>query len=220
MKEMFCDFNGYCKGMSCSKYYECHGLEKKKKKEENKKTLINSKIKVEELEKTSEIIMKKSLKVISCSGSIYALKLLENKDIDTLKDLKQEVSLQIILDNYTITKNAYKVVRKYLYNNYEKNNVELFFDNNNDDDIIDKTVEKNCYISYINENSDGELKKANKIDTKKLYELLSDTEKKIYYYYFINNMKQCKIAEMLELKKQNLTTYIKRIKEKSIKCVV
>lgn len=185
---------------------------------ENQKTLINTRVKVEELEKISKIITRKSLKVISCNGSIYALKLLENKDIDTLNDLYQEVSLQIVLDDYIITRNAYKVVRKYIYNNYEKNNVELFFDNNNDD-VIENSIDKNCYISYINNSNEEKPKKATEVDTNKLYKLLSDTEKKIYYYYFINNMKQCKISEMLELKKQNITTYINRIKQKAVKCI-
>ena len=184
---------------------------------ENQKTLINTKVKVEELEKISKIITRKSLKVVACSGSIYALKLLENRDLDTLNDLYQEVSLQIILDDYVITRNAYKVVRKYIYNNYEKNNVELFFENENEN-VIDDTINKNCYISYIN-NSNEESKKATKIDTNKLYELLSDTEKKIYHYYFINNMKQVDIGKMLELKKQNITTYINRIKQKAVKCI-
>ena len=33
------------------------------------------------------------------------------------------------------------------------------------------------------------------------------------------NMKQKNIAEMLDIKKQNITTYINRIKQKAIKCI-
>lgn len=188
------------------------------KKEENQKTLLNQKIKIEELEKYSKIITKKALKVISCSGSIYALKLLENKDVDTLSDLYQEVGLQIILDDYVITKNSFKVVRSYIYKNYEKTEMEIFTNDTEKTDIIEKTIDDTCYISYLN-NSNEEPKKASKIDVKKLYQKLSATEKKIFQYYFLNNMRKIDIANMLDIKKQNITTYINRIKQKAIKCI-
>ena len=189
------------------------------KKEENKeKTLLNQKINVEDLEKYSKIITKKALKVIATSGSIYAIKLLENKDVNTLEDLYQEVSLQIILDGYIITKNSFKVVRSYIYKNYEKTELEIFTDDTEKTDIIEKTIENTCYISYLN-NSNEEPKKASKIDLKKLYKVLSATEKKIFQYYFMNNMKKVDIANMLDIKKQNITTYILRIKKKAVKCI-
>lgn len=182
--------------------------------ENNKKTLLNQKINVEDLEKFSRIITKKALKVISCSGSIYAIKLLENKDIDTLNDLYQEVALQIVLDGYVVTKNAYKVVRSYIYRNYEKTECEIFTSEENQE-----TAENQAsYISFLS-NSNENTKKASKIDLKKLYKKLSTTEKKIFQYYFINNMKQKNIAEMLDIKKQNITTYILRIKQKTVKCI-
>ena len=184
------------------------------KKEENQKTLLNQKIKVEELEKYSKIITKKALKVISCSGSIYALKLLEDRDLDTLEDLHQEVSLQIILDGYIITKNAFKIVRSFIYHNYEKTELEIFTSEENQE-IAENQA---SYLSFMSNDSENP-KKASKIDVKKLYQKLSDTEKKIFEYYFINNMKQKNIAEMLDIKKQNITTYINRIKQKAIKCI-
>lgn len=182
---------------------------------ENQKTLINSRIEVQELEKYSKIITKKSLRVIACNGSIYALKLLENRDLDTLNDLYQEVSLQIVLDDYVITRNAYKIVRKYIYNNYEKNECEIFTTEENQE------LKENqaSYISYLSNSNKENPKKATRIDTNKLYELLSDTEKKIYNFYFINNMKQIEISKMLDIKKQNITTYINRIKQKAVKCI-
>lgn len=186
----------------------------KEEKKENQKTLLNQKIKVEEVEKYSKIITKKALKVIATSGSIYAIKLLENKDTDTLEDLYQEVSLQIILDNYIITKNAFKVVRSYIYKNYEKTEFEIF----TTDEEKTNTEEKTSYISFLNNNSE-DTKKAKKIDLKKLYKVLSATEKKIFQYYFINNMKKIDIANMLDIKKQNITTYILRIKQKAVKCI-
>ena len=190
----------------------------KEEKKENQKTLLNQKIKVEEVEKYSKIITKKALKVIATSGSIYAIKLLENKDTDTLEDLYQEVSLQIILDNYTINKNTFKVVRSYIYKNYEKTELEIFTNDTEKTDIIEKTIDNTCYISYLN-NSNEEPKKASKIDLKKLYKVLSATEKKIFQYYFINNMKKIDIAKMLDIKKQNITTYILRIKQKAVQCI-
>ena len=185
------------------------------KKEKNQKTLLNSKIEVNELEKYSKIIVKKALKVISCSGSIYALKLLENKDTDTLEDLQQEVALQLVLDNYIINKNTFKVVRSYIYKNYEKTEMEIF----TTEEQEEQATEQASYMSFLNNNSENP-KKASKIDLKKLYKVLSATEKKIFQYYFINNMKKIDIAKMLDIKKQNITTYILRIKEKTLKCSI
>ena len=181
---------------------------------ENQKTLLNQKINVEDVEKYATIIVKKALKVISCSGSIYAIKLLEGKDLNTLEDLKQEIALQLVLDDYTINKNTFKVVRSYIYKNYEKTEMEIF----TTEEQEEQATEQASYISYIN--SDGtEKQKASKIDLKKLYKKLSETEKKIFKYYFINNMKKKNIAEMLDIKKQNITTYILRIKQKAAKCI-
>lgn len=181
---------------------------------ENQKTLLNQKINAEDVEKYAKIIVKKALKVISCSGSIYAIKLLENKDVNTLEDLQQEVALQLILDNYIINKNTFKVVRSYIYKNYEKTELEIFTTEAEEE----QATENASYISYINSNG-TEKKKATKIDLKKLYNILSATEKKIFQYYFINNMKQKNIAEMLDIKKQNITTYILRIKQKAVQCI-
>lgn len=181
---------------------------------ENQKTLLNQKINVEDVEKYAKIIVKKALKVISCSGSIYAIKLLENKDVNTLEDLKQEVALQLVLDNYIINKNTFKVVRSYIYKNYEKTETEIF----TTEEEEEKATEKTSYISYINSNG-TEKQKASKIDLKKLYKVLSATEKKIYKYYFINNMKKIDIAKMSDIKKQNITTYILRIKQKAVQCI-
>ena len=189
---------------------------------ENKKTLINTKIGKEDIEKYSKIILKKALKVIACNGSIYALKLLENKDIETLKDLQQEVATQIILDGYVVTKNAYHIVRKYMYYNYEKTPLEIFTNNGVEEkeNIIDKTIEKNCYLSYMNNNNSTELKKAKKIDLKKLYNLLSETEKKIFQYYIINNVNQIQVAKILDIKRNAVNVYKSRILKKAEKCLM
>ena len=197
---MFCDYAGYCKGLSCKNYYKCRGIEKEEEKE-NKKTLINTRIDEKDIEKYSKIIVKKALKVIATNGSIY-----------------QEVALQLILDNYIINKNTFKVVRSYIYKNYEKTELEIFTDDTEKSDAIEKTIDNTCYISFLNNNLEN-TKKAKKIDLKKLYSILSDTEKKIYNYYFINNMKKIDIAKMLDIKKQNITTYILRIKQKAVQCI-
>ena len=213
--------------------------------ENNKKTLINSKIAVEDLEKYSKIIVKKALKVLSCSGgnaeivgeekkkkekqgkkkkgfNIYALMLLENKDLETLKDLQQEVAIQIILDNYTITKNAYHIIRKYLYDNYEKTPLEIFTNSGEEEkeNIIDKTIDNTCYLSYMNNNNEKELKKAKKIDLKKLYSMLSETEKKVFQYYIINNISQIKVADILDIKRNAVNVYKTRILKKAEKCLI
>lgn len=181
---------------------------------ENQKTLLNSKIKVEELEKISKIITKKALKVISCSGSVYALKLLENKDIDTLNDLQQEVSLQIILDNYIITRNAFKVVRSFIYHNFEKTECEIF----TSEEQEEKSLNNVFYCSFLS-NSNENTKKATRIDLKKLYSILSERQQQVFKYYFINNMKQIDIAKMFECGKKNINNLINDIKIKAKKCI-
>ncbi len=212
--------------------------------EENKKTLINTRINVEDLEKYSKIIVKKALKVLSCSGNnaklvneekekkekkttskgvnIYALMLLEKKDLDTLEDLRQEVATQIILDGYVITKNAYHIVRKFIYNNYEKTPLEIFTNNGEEEkeNIIDKTIDNTCYLSYMNNNNEKELKKAKKIDLKKLYNLLSKTEKKVFQYYIINNVNQVQVANILDIKRNAVNVYKTRILKKAEKCIL
>lgn len=213
-EEMYCDKYGVCKGMDCPNYNRCKGLDTTKK-EDNKKTLLNSKIRKEELNYYSKIIVKKALKVISCSGSIYAIRLLENRDVDTLEDLYQEVATQLILDDYVVTKNAYKVVRSYIYHNYEKNEVELFAS----DEMQEEKENDVAYISYLNNNND-EKKELKKLDTKKLYSILSDRQKEVYKYYFINNMRQVDIAKMFECGKKNINNLINDIKIKAKKCII
>ena len=122
--------------------------------------------------------------------------------------------MQLVLDNYTINKNTFKVVRSYIYKNYEKTEVEIF----TTEEQEEQATEQASYISYINSNG-TEKQKASKIDLKKLYKNLSETEKKIFQYYFINNMKKIDISKMLDIKKQNITTYILRIKQKAVQCI-
>lgn len=182
--------------------------------ENNKKTLINTKIQEEDIEKYSKIIVKKALSVIACKGSIYAIKLLENKDMDTLEDLRQEVAIQIMLDNYVITRNSYKTVRKFLYDNYEKTEIEIF----TTEEKQEEKEEQASFISYINNNNE-EMKKPKRIDFEKLQQKLSKTEKKIFQYYFINNMQQVNIAKMTDTTKSNINILIKRIKKKAVECL-
>lgn len=182
---------------------------------ENQKTLLNTKIESEDIEKYSKIIVKKALKVMACSGSMYAIELLEGKDKETEKDLQQEVALQLVLDNYIINKNTFKVVRAYIYKNYEKTEMEIF----TTEEEEEKATEKSIYISYLQYDT-TEKKKANKIDLKKLYNILSETEKKIFQYYFINNMQKIRIAEMLNIKRSSISIMQKRIEEKAKKCII
>lgn len=84
---------------------------------ENKETLINKTIESRELYYYSEIIGKKALKIIETKGNKYATSIIENKNYykkDEWDDIKQEIILQLIKDNYIITRNAYKVVNDYI----------------------------------------------------------------------------------------------------------
>ena len=101
------------------------------KKENVKKVYeIGDKIEENEIMKISKGITRKALKIIEASSvnnaknkksgyNIYATRLLENKDLETLEDLYQIVSMQLFKDNYIITKECFRIVNKYIYN-YKK----------------------------------------------------------------------------------------------------
>jgi RNA polymerase sigma factor (sigma-70 family) len=178
---------------------------------ETKKTLINSKVEMEELQKVSEIITRKALKVISCSGCIYALELLEGKDVNTMEDLKQEVALQIILDDYMVTKNSFKMVRSYIYKNKEKDGNRISYYIDNDTTGLDNEV----YCSWLHEtDSKNECKEIRKISVDDLE--LSERQKEIFEMY-LSGTSCRKIAELLDISVGTVSNTIKRIKNKSVK---
>lgn len=106
---------------------------------------IGDTIEKSELLEVSKGITKKALKVIEASGNKFATNIIEGKDKDTFEDLVQSVAVALIENNYTITKNCYKIVNKYI-NDYRKNNTSQVIIN-----IIDKkTGKQKKQVKYIN----------------------------------------------------------------------
>ena len=179
-------------------------------KEENTKKLIGKRVSVEELEEISKKVVKKSLRVIASStSSLYIHKLLEYEDLDTIKDLEQEVAAQIIIDNYIITKNAFKTVRKYLYNNYEKTEIEIFASEEQEEKILNNVF----YVSYLN-NNNKEMKKRCSFNIDDLN--LTDRQREIIEMYASGT--SCRnIAKLLNIKSVGtVSNTIKRFKNKII----
>ena len=171
---------------------------------------IGSKIPKRKLEIVASGIAKKALKVVGSSGNIYALKILEHKDIDILEDIRQTVALQLIENGYKIEKNCYKIVNNMLYRyKREKIDIENIFINS---DSGYSNVDYNSYIEYMKNNDKIEGKKdKTKIDIKSLN--LTEKQLEILNIYSKVNSLQG-VADLLGIKKATVQTTIKRIREK------
>ena len=109
---------------------------------------IGDTIEAEELDKVASGIVRKALKVIETSGNRWATRIIEGQDKDTLEDLQQLVILEIIENNYVISKECYRKINKYLYN-YKVNRVKSVEIVVNDENICN--IDRYSYISYIKE---------------------------------------------------------------------
>lgn len=173
---------------------------------------IGDKIEVEELDKVASGIVKKALKVIECSGNRWATRILENQDLDTLEDLKSLVIIEILENNYKITKECYRKVNKFLYN-YKVNRVKSVEIVVNDENICN--IDRYSYISYIKEER-NELEKR-EIVKKFSLDMLDLTEKQkeiLNIYSKIRSMSQT--AEILGVAKSTVQVTIERIRKKAV----
>ena len=117
------------------------------------------------------------------NGSLYASVLIEKKDVETLKDIKQDVIVQIICDDYIVTRNAYRVVRKFIYNNYEKNNIDIFYD----DEKIEIEMNKQSFEKYNKKIVNVSFMKQKNIDFNLEKIKLTEREKEIINMYAKRN---------------------------------
>ena len=173
---------------------------------------IGDKIEIEELQKVSKGIARKAVAVIAASGDRIALELQENKYIDLMQDIIQEVSLQLILNNYVISKECYKIVRSYIYHK-NKDIIELVIDKNIDEldaDFIN-IIDKKAYVNYIN--SYNEIKTSKCFNTSELLKDLTERQKEIIYMYAKCNSMQ-KVADLLGIKKSSVSDAIYTIRNK------
>ena len=95
---------------------------------DNKKTLINKKIEVYELKKHATYVVNKALRIMETHGNRYATEIIENKKyykLDDHEDLIQLVCLNIIENDYTITKKSYYIVNQYINKKITSENVNI-----------------------------------------------------------------------------------------------
>lgn len=170
---------------------------------------------LEQLENIASGMVIKALKIIEVKGNNWATKIIEGKDIDTLEDLKQIVILELIENDYVISKECYRKVNKYLYNyKIEKvKNIEIVVNEEENHSNIDKF----SYINYIKE--ENSIIENKQIAKKFSLDMLGLTEKQkevLNIYSKLNSYE--KTAEILGISKGATQTTIKRIKEKAFKC--
>ena len=179
------------------------------------KNKIGDKIEIEELEEVATGIAIKGLKVVEASGNLWATRIIEGKDVDTLEDIKQTVILKLIENNYTITKECYRVINKILYN-YKKskiNNVEIIIEDNGSSNL-----DYNSYISYVKNND--YLYESENIKNKMLLKELDLTKKQLEIlniYAKLGSMQGT--ADILGVTKSTVQTTINRIREKTTKLI-
>lgn len=185
-------------------------------KELKKVYKIGDKIEMEELEEVATGIAIKGLKVVEASGNMWASRIIEGKDVDTLEDIKQTVILKLIENNYTITKECYRVINKILYN-YKKskiNNVEIIVNDENGSSNLDYS----SYISYVKNND--YLYESENIKNKMLLKELDLTKKQLEIlniYAKLGSMQET--ADLLGVTKSTVQTTINRIKQKATKLI-
>lgn len=174
---------------------------------------INDNVEIEKIEEIAKGIVKKALKVIETSGNRWATRIIEGQDRDTMEDLKQLVILEIIENNYKITKECYRKVNKYLYN-YKVNrikNIEIVV---NDDENI-SNVDRYSYINYIKE-------ERNDIENREMakkfsLEMLNLTEKQKEILNVYSKLGSFgKTAEILGVAKSTVQVTIERIRKKAV----
>ena len=213
------------------------------------KNLYNYEVQTYELNTIATLIANKSLKKLESKGYNIATDIIENKNYykkDDYDDLKQAIIEKIILDNYIITKDTYKAVYRYLYNNNKdtyttiktKKAVEKIDEKTGElktqyedtyEKIYNVSLEKTLddddkssilnYISYLSYNSSKIIiNNTKKENAKNIINALKLTEKQRELLNIYSKTQSFeKTAQFLGISKQAINITIKRIKEKLIK---
>lgn len=171
---------------------------------------------VEELEKVSEIITIKALKIIESKRNKYASNILDYKKsycLDIFEDLKSEVLIKIIENDYIITKECFKIVNSYLYN-IKKERIEIIINTETETEEEKALLNKNSYIKFINEEH-NETEQTETMQFCELLKKLNLTEKQkeiLSIYSKVYNFS--KVANILGISKSSVSNTIYRIKDK------
>lgn len=175
---------------------------------------INDKINVEDLEEVAKGIVLKALKVIESSGNLWASRIIEKKDVETFEDLKQNVIVCLIENDYTIVKECYKIVNHCLYN-YKVNkvkNIEILVN----EDANTSNIDYISYINYIKEYKNGFMKEETK--NKICLDALNLTEKQkevLNIYSKLNSTRAT--AQVLGIAQKNVVKHLQLIRKKALK---
>lgn len=174
---------------------------------------INDKIEVNELQEVARGIVIKALRVIETSGNKFASRIIEHKDDDTLEDLIQSVALELIKNDYIISKDCYRIVNKMLYNykNDRIKSVEIVVD----EETNFSNLDLNSYVEYLKSDSAIEFKEIKSkfnIDELKL----TKRQKEILNIYSkMQSMQQT--ADLLQVSKSFIEKTMRIIKQKALK---
>lgn len=176
---------------------------------------IGDNVEIENLQEVARGIVLKGLKVIEASGNLWASKVIERKDIETLQDLTQIVILEIIENDYKITKSCYSKINKYMYNYKinKINNIEIVIN----EETNATNVDFQGFVNYEREKSSyyEETREKKSFDLELLE--LTDRQKEILNIYSKTQSRQ-KTAEILGVAKSTVQVTIERIRVKAIKC--
>ncbi|MGM9881466.1 MAG: hypothetical protein ACI31S_01330 [Bacilli bacterium] len=170
---------------------------------------IGDKIKIDELELVSKIIVKKALKVIETSGNKFATNIIEGRNNEMLEDLQQTVVLQLIIDDYIITKNCYKIVNAELYKCKKDKllNIEIVV---NDEDASCTELDKKSYIDFCNITEPKKHEKINLNDLK-----LTEKQMEVINIYSKLNSERA-VASALGVTQQAIHKTLKAVRNKAI----
>lgn len=188
-------------------------METRKEKDIKKSYKVGDKIKENEIEGVALGVVKKALKVIETSGNRWATRIIEGKDIETMEDLKSLIILEILENNYIISKECYRKVNKYLYNYKVERvkNIEIVINENENISNIDKY----SYISYIKEEkNDIENKEMVKNFSLEMLDLTEKQKEILNIYSKIGTFG--KTAEILGVAKSTVQVTIERIRKKAV----
>lgn len=202
----------------------------------DKKSLLGYYVKNEELYKIANIIANKALRIIETKGNKYASNIIEHKQNqkkDDFEDIIQNIIEQIILNNYIVTKEAFRVVNAYI-NNIEKSpTIKTIVKDENGkpkttyikmekislDDEGEETADLLNYISYLSYN-DNKIMIENapqKENTKNIIDALDLTPKQTEILdIFSKTYNATKTAELLGISRQRVQNIINDIRKKLV----
>ena len=173
---------------------------------------IGNKIEVEEVQAVASGIVRKALKVIETSGNNWASRIIEGKDVDTFEDLKGIVILELVENNYVISKKCYQLINKYMYN-YKVNKIKSVDIVINEDNSCN--IDHNSYVEYV-KNIDNYYECKEVVKKFNLHDLKLTNKQLEILNIFSKLGTYGKTAEVLGVAKSTVQVTIERIRKKAL----